>query len=80
MPDPVVITRPQAQADSLARAVAALGRTPVLLPLLEITPLDDQAPLAQVLAGLADYALVAFVSARSTPPAATPKTCCSRST
>jgi uroporphyrinogen-III synthase len=62
MPDPVVITRPRAQADSLAHAVAALGRTPVLLPLLEIAPLDDQAPLAQVLAGLADYALVAFVS------------------
>lgn len=62
MPDPVVITRPRAQADSLAQAVAALGRTPVLLPLLEIAPLDDQAPLAQALAGLADYALVAFVS------------------
>jgi uroporphyrinogen-III synthase len=62
MPDPVVITRPRAQADSLAQAVTALGRTAVLLPLLEIAPLDDQAPLAQVLAGLADYALVAFVS------------------
>ena len=62
MPDPVVITRPRAQADSLAQAVAALGRTPVLLPLLEIAPLDDQAPLAQALERLADYALVAFVS------------------
>jgi uroporphyrinogen-III synthase len=62
MSDSVVITRPLAQADGLARGVAALGRMPVLLPLLEITPLEDQAPLAQVLAGLADYALVAFVS------------------
>lgn len=58
----VVITRPRAQAGELAAAVAALGRTPVLLPLLEIAPLSDQAPLQAVLAGLADYAMVAFVS------------------
>jgi uroporphyrinogen-III synthase len=58
----VVITRPLAQAGGLAAAVAALGRRPVLLPLLEISPLPDQAPLKSVLAGLADYALVAFVS------------------
>jgi uroporphyrinogen-III synthase len=62
MPDPVVITRPLAQAESLARAVAALGRTPVLLPLLEIAPLADQSGLQAALAGLEQYALVAFVS------------------
>jgi uroporphyrinogen-III synthase len=60
----VVITRPRQQAEPLARAVAALGRTPVLLPLLEIAPLPEagQGALRRVLAGLADYALVAFVS------------------
>lgn len=58
----VVITRPRAQAAGLAAAVAALGRTPVLLPLLEIAPLPDQTNLKTVLASLADYALVAFVS------------------
>lgn len=58
----VVITRPRAQADSLAAAVAALGRTPVLLPLLEISPLPSQENLKAVLAGVAGYALVAFVS------------------
>jgi len=58
----VVITRPRAQADGLAQAVASLGRTPVLLPLLEIAPLADQSQLAAVLAGLDRYALVAFVS------------------
>lgn len=61
-PAAVVITRPRAQAAGLADAVAALGRTPVLLPLLEISPLPDQAHLKTVLAGLAGYALVAFVS------------------
>ncbi|MDB5910161.1 MAG: Uroporphyrinogen synthase [Massilia sp.] len=62
MPDPVVITRPRAQADALADAVLALGREAVLLPLLEIHPLADQSGLQGVLAGLADYAMVAFVS------------------
>jgi uroporphyrinogen-III synthase len=62
MPDKVVITRPRAQAEGLAHAVAALGREPVLLPLLEIAPLPDQSALRGALEGLAGYALVAFVS------------------
>jgi uroporphyrinogen-III synthase len=62
MSDSVVITRPRAQAEALARAVAALGRTPVVLPLLDIFPLDDQAGLQRTLAALPAYALVAFVS------------------
>jgi uroporphyrinogen-III synthase len=62
MPRKVVITRPRAQADALARAVAALGRTPVVLPLLEISPLEDAAELDRVLGRVAEYALVAFVS------------------
>jgi uroporphyrinogen-III synthase len=62
MPDPVVITRPRAQGQALADSVAALGRAAVLLPLLEIDPLADQAPLQRVLAGVSGYALVAFVS------------------
>ena len=62
MPHPVVITRPLAQAESLARGVAALGRTPVVLPLLEIAPLDDQSSLRAALLDLEGYALVAFVS------------------
>lgn len=62
MPEKVVITRPRAQAEPLARAVAALGREAVVLPLLDIEPLPDQSALKQALASLADYALVAFVS------------------
>jgi uroporphyrinogen-III synthase len=62
MPDTVVITRPRQQAEPLARAVAALGRTPLILPLLEISPLADEAPLRAALADLRRYALVAFVS------------------
>ena len=62
MPDPVIITRPRAQADALARQVAALGREVVVLPLLEIFPLPDQAPLIAALADLPRFAMVAFVS------------------
>ena len=62
MPRQVIITRPRAQGQDLAQAVAALGRTPVLLPLLEIAPLADQSQLAAALADLPRYALVAFVS------------------
>lgn len=62
MPDKVVITRPRGQAEGLAQAVAALGRTPVLLPLLDIAPLADQSALRAALAGLDSFALVAFVS------------------
>jgi uroporphyrinogen-III synthase len=62
MPDTVVITRPRAQAEALARSVEALGREVVLLPLLDIFPLPDQAALKQALAGLSGYAMVAFVS------------------
>ena len=62
MPDPVIITRPRAQAETLARSVAALGREVVLLPLLDIFPLDDDSALKAALSALPSYALVAFVS------------------
>jgi uroporphyrinogen-III synthase len=62
MPDSVVITRPLAQANVLARRVSALGRDAVIFPLLEIHPLADPAPLRAALASLKDYAMIAFVS------------------
>jgi uroporphyrinogen-III synthase len=62
MPDPVVITRPLAQAAALEKRIAALGRRPIVFPLLEIQPLPDQTPLRNALRMLDDYALVAFVS------------------
>jgi len=58
----VVVTRPRAQADALAQAVSASGRTAVLLPLLEISPVEDTAPLRAALAELDRFALVTFVS------------------
>lgn len=62
MPDPVVITRPAAQAASLAQRLAALGHEAVLFPLLDIQPLPDQSALRSALADVSRYAIVAFVS------------------
>jgi uroporphyrinogen-III synthase len=62
MPDPVIITRPRAQAGQLAQQVTALGREAVIFPLLEIEPLPDTAPLQAALGELETYAMVAFVS------------------
>lgn len=62
MTNSVVITRPVAQAECLARRVAALGREVVVFPLLEIHPLPDPTALRAALNGLSKYAMVAFVS------------------
>jgi len=62
MADPVVITRPASQSDSLAQKVAAIGREAVLFPLLDIRPLADPAALKAALAEIGSYAMVAFVS------------------
>ncbi|WP_394779691.1 uroporphyrinogen-III synthase, partial [Undibacterium sp.] len=58
----VVITRPAAQAQGLAERVSAIGRSPIVFPMLEILPLDEAGELRAVLADLSSYTLVAFVS------------------
>ncbi|HJW23377.1 MAG TPA: uroporphyrinogen-III synthase [Rhodocyclaceae bacterium] len=58
----IVVTRPRAQSEALAAAIAAAGGVPLLFPLLEISPADDPAPLNQALDQLADYALAVFIS------------------
>lgn len=59
---PVVITRPLAQAEPLARQVAAFGREAVVFPLLDILPIADTTRIRAMLANAGDYAMVAFVS------------------
>ncbi|MBS1170910.1 MAG: uroporphyrinogen synthase [Burkholderiaceae bacterium] len=61
MPKRIIITRPQAQAELLARKVSALGLDAVVFPLMVISELPDQAPLRAMLADLKPFALVAFV-------------------
>lgn len=59
---PVIITRPQVQAEAFARMLAAIGRESEIFPLLEIRSLADNTGLDAILARLSDFALVAFVS------------------
>lgn len=58
----IVVTRPLEQARAFADRLAALGRTAIVFPLLEIRPLEDSSPLRDVLSGLTHYDMVAFVS------------------
>lgn len=60
--NPVVITRPAAQAEALALRLSASGCPVRLFPLLEIQPLADTTELSATLAKINDYAMVAFVS------------------
>lgn len=62
MPNPVILTRPAAQAGPFAARLAALGCVAQVFPLLDIQPLNDSRALQAVLARLSDYAMVAFVS------------------
>ena len=59
---PVIVTRPFAQAEPLARRIASLGRAAVVFPLLDIQPLPDQRQLRSALADADSVAMVVFVS------------------
>lgn len=58
----VVVTRPRAQADTLAAAILAAGGEPLIFPLLEIGPPPDARPLEAALAHIDDYSLAVFIS------------------
>ena len=58
----IVVTRPQAQAAPLAETIAAAGGTPLVFPLLEISPAADPQALAAAAARFNEYALAVFIS------------------
>ena len=58
----IVVTRPRAQAQPLAEAIASAGGTPLFFPLLEISPATDTQPLQQALLRLAEYTFAIFIS------------------
>lgn len=78
---PVVVTRPQPEADRWCTALAAAGWSGVALPLITIEPLTGDAAVAHCRAGVAGYAAVFCVSAQAvhafwgaTPPTWGPET------
>jgi uroporphyrinogen-III synthase len=58
----VIVTRPAAQAGPVVDSLRARGVAAVALPLLEIVPVPDAAPLRQAWQSLASQSLVFFVS------------------
>lgn len=63
MPAPrVIVTRPRAQAVGWVRSLCEAGVDAVALPLIDIAPLEDPAPMHAAWSSLAACALVVFVS------------------
>ncbi|MDD5295550.1 MAG: uroporphyrinogen-III synthase [Rhodocyclaceae bacterium] len=61
----VVVTRPEAQADALARSIAEEGGLPVRFPVLAISDVEDTAPVLAAAERLEDYDFAVFVSANA---------------
>jgi uroporphyrinogen III methyltransferase/synthase len=59
----VLVTRPQPQAEALARGLEQLGAVPILLPTVEVRPPADWSPVDRALAELATYQWLVFTSA-----------------
>ena len=58
----ILVTRPVDQAAHLARAIEQAGGVPLLLPLLQILPVEDERALHEQVARLADFDLAIFIS------------------
>lgn len=58
----VLVTRPQAQAEGLARLIRDAGGEPLCAPAIEILPLADATPFHALAQRLGDFDLALFVS------------------
>ncbi len=58
----ILITRPRAQANSLADGLIAAGFEPIYFPVIEIRPMADNTKLEQALKNLNKYEWVVFTS------------------
>lgn len=58
----IAVTRPRDQAAPLARRITQAGGIPLLFPLLDIEPVQDDAPLHEQLSRLEQFDLAIFIS------------------
>ena len=58
----IAVTRPRDQAAQLARRIEQAGGIPLLFPLLDIAPVQDQQALHEQVSRLAQFDLVIFIS------------------
>jgi uroporphyrinogen-III synthase len=61
----IAITRPIDQAKKLAALITEAGGTPILFPLIEITPLKDYSQFEAVISDIASYDWVIFISSNA---------------
>jgi uroporphyrinogen-III synthase len=61
----IAITRPIEQAKKLAALIEQAGGTPILFPLIEITPLNDYSQFESVISDIASYDWAIFISSNA---------------
>lgn len=61
----IAITRPADQAKKLSALITEAGGTPILFPLLEITPLNDYNQFEAVISNINDYDWAIFISSNA---------------
>jgi uroporphyrinogen-III synthase len=61
----IAITRPVDQANKLAKLIGDAGGTPILFPLIEITPLADYSQFETVISEISDYDWALFISSNA---------------
>lgn len=61
----ILVTRPVHQAQTLCDAIQALGGTPILLPTIVITDVEDKQVIKTTLQELANFDIAIFISANA---------------
>jgi uroporphyrinogen-III synthase len=61
----IAITRPAEQANKLAKLITEAGGTPILFPLMAITPLKDYSQFEAVISEIATYDWAIFISSNA---------------
>src|SRR5688572_2001562 len=61
----IAITRPVEQAKKLSTLISEAGGTPILFPLIEITPLSDYSQFKTVIQDIAEYDWAIFISSNA---------------
>ena len=61
----IAITRPTDQAKKLSALIEQAGGTPVLFPLIEITPLNDYSQFETIISHISDYDWAIFISSNA---------------
>ncbi len=59
----ILVTRPRSQADGLVDGLKAAGFDVIAFPVIEIRPIEDNAPLARALREIESYDWIVFTSA-----------------